>query len=135
MYVRYAAVSVGVRRCRAAGHRAMEVRTRRGGESSMSSKTLRRSVAVGILAAMTAFAGATPAQAREMNLTGRAWQWMQEAWQLSGLKPWNPAQVPASRTQRNTNKEGWGLDPNGKPAPAPVCGSCGDLGHGIDPNG
>lgn len=100
----------------------------------MSSKALRRSVAVGILAAMTGFAGASPAQAREMNLGGRAWQWMQEAWQLSGLTPWNRTQAPA-RPHRSTNKEGWGLDPNGKPAPAPFCGSCSNLGHGIDPNG
>ena len=82
---------------------------------------------------MTSFASASPAQAKEVGLVGRAWQLVQETWQFGGL--WHRTPAPTSRPQRNMGKEGLGLDPNGKPAPTPVCGSCSDLGHGIDPNG
>jgi hypothetical protein len=99
----------------------------------MSSKVFRRYVAVGVLAALTSLAGAPAAQAKEMGLAGRAWQWVQETWRFEGLNLLSRTPAPASRTQRSTEKEGWGLDPNGKPAP--VCNSCSDLGHGIDPNG
>ncbi len=105
----------------------------------MSSKSFRRYVAVGILAALVSLAGAHPVHARQAGTVERAWQWVQEAWRFSGLNLWSrtPAQSSARRT---TEKGGPGLDPNGKPAPDPdpsdaqYCDSC-DLGHGIDPNG
>lgn len=106
----------------------------------MSSKSFRRYVAVGTLAAMASLAGANPVQARQAGTVERAWQWVQEAWRFSGLTLWSRTQAQSSTTRQTTEKGGWGLDPNGKPAPDPdpsslYCESCGDLGHGIDPNG
>ena len=106
----------------------------------MSSKAFRRYVAVGTLAALASLAGANPVQARQAGTVERAWQWVQEAWRFSGLNLWSRTPVQNPTTRRTTEKGGWGLDPNGKPAPAPepdsslYCESC-DLGHGIDPNG
>lgn len=99
----------------------------------MSSRT-RRYVAVGILAAMTSLVGAPPAQAREISIASRAWQWMQEAWWFNGLPLWTRLPAAASNAQRTTEKGGPGLDPNGKPAPSPsptsspTCESCSDAG-------
>jgi hypothetical protein len=99
----------------------------------MSSKVFRRYVAVGVLAALTSLAGAPAAQAKEMGLAGRAWQWVQETWRFDGL---NLLSRPASKAPRTMEKSGPGLDPNGKPTPSsPACIDCSDLGHGIDPNG
>ncbi|HEX6900747.1 MAG TPA: hypothetical protein VF789_13560 [Thermoanaerobaculia bacterium] len=104
----------------------------------MSSRAFRRYVAVGTLAALASLAGANPVQAREIGRVERAWQWVQEAWRFSGLNLWSRTPAQSSTTRRTTEKGGWGLDPNGKPAPDPddaqYCASC-DLGHGIDPNG
>lgn len=86
---------------------------------------------------MAGLAGAQPAQARETGTAGRVWQWVQEAWQLSGLTLWTRPAAPAG-TRRSMEKEGWGLDPNGKPAPVPpeeLCAYCGDSAASIDPNG
>ena len=102
----------------------------------MTSKA-RRYAALGIFVAMASLAGANPAQAREIGTAGRVWQWMQEAWQLNALIPWNRPAAPAANA-RITEKEGPGLDPNGKPAPpssSSICDFCSDLGWGIDPNG
>jgi hypothetical protein len=111
---------------------------RKEGELDMSQPMLRRYVVVGTLALTMGLVGSNPVQAREIGTAGRTWQWVQEAWTLGVQMVWS--RVPVSRV---VEKEGWGLDPNGKPAPAPppptaagpTCETCNSLGWGIDPNG
>ncbi|HSG39072.1 MAG TPA: hypothetical protein VLE27_05500 [Thermoanaerobaculia bacterium] len=104
----------------------------------MNRTTLRRSVVAGLLAAAMGLAGANPAQAREMGTAGQAWQWAQKAWTVGMYTLWGRVPAPNVKPQRSVEKEGWGLDPNGAPAPGPdagtACWRC-DGGGSIDPNG
>jgi hypothetical protein len=107
----------------------------------MSHRTTYRVLAAGALALVLALAGATPAQAREPGGPAGVWQRLARAWEsgLSLLWPWTtPAE---SGAQGATRKEGPGIDPNGSPKPAPgatgnaTCGTCGETGLEIDPDG
>src|SRR5687767_7421212 len=120
------------------------------GNTVMSYRLLRRCITVGVLAAV--LLGATPAQARDLGTTGRAWQWLQDAWSRGVSAFWERAPVPSGRgggmaDQRkegngldpngsDQRKQGLGLDPNGSPSPAPgpaapACSLCSDQGHGL----
>lgn len=101
----------------------------------MNLPALRRYAVAGILAATMGVLGAPPAEARQLGTASQAWQWAQKAWSAGVYTLWSRIAMPAPRPQGVVEKEGWGLDPNGAPAPAPACGYCNDLGPGIDPNG
>ena len=102
----------------------------------MSYRLLRRTVTVGILAAV--LLGTAPAHARDLGSAGRAWGWIQEVWGRGVGALWERGVV--QREAGDQRKEGLGLDPNGGTTPrtnsAPAqCESCSDQGLGLDPNG
>ncbi|HEV2852148.1 MAG TPA: hypothetical protein VHC97_05020 [Thermoanaerobaculia bacterium] len=106
----------------------------------MSHRSLRRHLTAGVLAVV--LAGAAPAQARDLDTAGRAWLWLQDAWNRGVSVFWErtPVAVRRGEAAEVQRKEGWGLDPNGSTSPAPdpaapACDSCSDAGHGLDPNG
>jgi hypothetical protein len=104
----------------------------------MSYRLLRRTVTVGVLAAV--LLSATPAHARDLGTAGSVWGWMQEVWGRGVAALWDREVVPTRRPGENQRKEGWGLDPNGATTPRSsstptACSSCSEEGDGLDPNG
>jgi hypothetical protein len=103
----------------------------------MSYRLLRRTVTVGILAAV--LLAATPAHARDLGTAGSVWGWMQEVWGRGVSALWERG-AGVDREVEDQRKEGNGLDPNGGTPPRPssvttVCGLCINQGNGLDPNG
>ena len=126
--------------------RAMKVRPalRRRELHTMPLTTLRRYLVPGVLAAALTLAGAAPANARDLGTPYHAWFWLQDVWTqgVSVLWGWHAREAPSSGRTSGlvpiNAKEGWGLDPNGSAqtnSTSPVCGTCGDQGLSLRPNG
>jgi hypothetical protein len=109
----------------------------------MSQRMLRRIVTAGALAALLALFMPAQAEARELGGWGGMLRWLNGFWEsgASALCPSAPAGEGGVADRRPTTKQGFGIDPNGKPIPDPAtpsgtpCGATCDQGYGIDPNG
>jgi hypothetical protein len=108
----------------------------------MTQRTVQRFAVAAALAGSLFLAAAAPAQARDLGpVPPHAWQWLQDLWtKASALWDWSGPPAPAPGTSGHLWKQGHATDPDGSPnsstsSAGPACDTCGDQGHGSDPNG